>query len=60
MTLPANELVAHYARQQGKPEQQLDYVVFVDARERRRQAYISTEAAFRASHKRTKWDIFQR
>jgi len=59
-TLPANELAAFYARHHGKPSAQLELVFFVDARERQRSTFLSTEASFRASHRRSKWDIAQK
>jgi hypothetical protein len=59
LTLPANELVAQYARRAGTPGAQLEFVAFIDARERIRQAFLSNEEAFRHSHRRLKWDIAQ-
>jgi hypothetical protein len=58
-TLPANEIAAHYARQHGRDGADLDFVLFVDAREKLRKAFLSTEAAFRASAERSKWDLSQ-
>jgi hypothetical protein len=60
MTLPANEIAAQYAREHGTAKAQLELVAFVDAREKSREAYLSSEEAFRATHARTKWDIAQR
>ncbi|HZO14342.1 MAG TPA: YiiX/YebB-like N1pC/P60 family cysteine hydrolase, partial [Polyangiaceae bacterium] len=59
MTLPANELALKYAREAGTAAAQLDFVVFVDAREDLGEAFVSSEEAFRASARRTKWDIAQ-
>ena len=59
-TLPANELAAFYSRNYAKPEAQLELVFFIDARERQRRTFLSTEESFRASHQRSKWDIAQR
>jgi hypothetical protein len=59
MTLPAHEMVTKYAREAGTPGAQLDFVVFIDAREDLHQAFVSTEEAFRATANRTKWDIAQ-
>jgi len=48
-----------YAREAGTAAAQLDFVVFVDAREDLAEAFVSSEEAFRASARRTKWDIAQ-
>ncbi|MED5373366.1 MAG: YiiX/YebB-like N1pC/P60 family cysteine hydrolase [Myxococcota bacterium] len=58
-TLPANDLVAQAAQAVGTPEQQLDFVLFLDARERQDVAVRSTEAAFWESWQRVKWDMAQ-
>jgi hypothetical protein len=57
MTLPANELARIYDAQADDPNRELDFVFFVDAHEKDRTVVISDEAAFRASWKRTKWDV---
>jgi hypothetical protein len=59
-TLPANELVKRYAAEADLPNRQLDFVLFLDAREKEQRAFASDENAFRASFKRLKWDIAQR
>jgi hypothetical protein len=59
-TLPANDVAKFYAAQAGDEGGPLDFVVFVDARERQRQAFLSNEEAFRATHERTKWDLSQK
>ena len=56
-TLPANDIAAQYAREHGTPGAQLDFVLFIDAREKEGRAFVSTEEAFRATHERTQWDI---
>ena len=43
----------------GSAAAQLDFVVFVDAREDLGEAFVASEEAFRASARRTKWDIAQ-
>ena len=58
-TLPANDIAAQYAREHGTPDAQLDFVLFIDAREKEGQAFVSTEPSFRATHERTQWDISQ-
>ena len=45
-TLPANDIAAQYARDVGTSQQQFDFVVFVDASEKERRAFISDERAF--------------
>ncbi len=59
-TLPANELVRMFAEQAGTDRQQLDFVAFLDARERRGWAIWESEEAFKESHRRLKWDVAQR
>ena len=58
-TLPANDIAAQFANQRGSDQQQLDFVLFVDAREKDQRAFMSNEEAFAASHLRPKWDIVQ-
>jgi hypothetical protein len=60
MTLPANDIARLYALEADSADRQLDFVYFLDARERERVAVVSDEPAFRASHQRIKWDIAQR
>ncbi|MCP4653831.1 MAG: hypothetical protein GY856_00280 [bacterium] len=60
LTLPANEIARVYAEEYGSPEAQFDFVYFLDGRERELKAVVGSEEAFRGSHQRFKWDIFQR
>lgn len=60
MTLPPNELVRQFDQELGTAAQQLDFVAFLDGRERQRDAVERDVAAFRASHARLKWDVAQR
>lgn len=60
LTLPANEIARLYAAAVGTAEAQLDFVYFLDAREREQKAVVADETAFRQSHARFKWDLFQR
>jgi len=60
LTLPANEIARLYAEEYGSPEAQFDFVYFLDGRERELRAVVASEEAFRGSHQRFKWDIFQR
>ncbi len=58
-TLPANEIVRVFDLQFGTPDQQLDFVWFLDGREGSGKAVVGDLASFRASHRRPKWDILQ-
>lgn len=59
-TLPANEVVKRFDSEAGSASRQLDFVVFVDAKEKEQKVFAADEAAFRASWKRLKWDIAQK
>ncbi|MCK9462303.1 MAG: hypothetical protein M0R80_21980 [Proteobacteria bacterium] len=59
-TLPANEIARLYAKERGRPDAQLEFVLFLDAREAEGRAVVSDEAAFAATPDRTKWDVAQR
>lgn len=59
MTLPPNHLVAQVDRDWGGDKHQLDLVWFLDGRERKAAAMWGDESAFRASHRRPKWDLSQ-
>jgi hypothetical protein len=59
-TLPANEIARLYAEERGRADRQLDFVLFLDAREREGRAVVADEEAFAASHRRLKWDVAQR
>jgi Permuted papain-like amidase enzyme, YaeF/YiiX, C92 family len=59
-TLPAHGIVAQYAAEAGQPDAQLDFVAFVDAREKQGQAFLSTEAALRGTVHRSQYDVFQK
>jgi hypothetical protein len=56
-TLPANEIAKLFDRQADTPEQQLDFVYFLDGREKTRSAVVANESTFRSSWKRKKWSI---
>ena len=58
-TLPPNSVVRQFDRDYGTPAQQLDFVWFLDGREKEGTASFSDLAAFRDSHRRYKWDIAQ-
>jgi hypothetical protein len=59
MTLPANDIARRFA-EQDRANPELDFVFFIDASEKERRAFFSTEPAFRESWKRPKWDVAQR
>jgi hypothetical protein len=58
-TLPANAIARLYAEERRRPDRQLDFVWFLDGRERERRAVVADEAAFAASWRRPKWDVAQ-
>jgi len=58
-TLPANELVRQFDEGFDSPNRQLDFVYFVDGREKESRAEVGDVTAFRASWKRPKWDVLQ-
>ena len=59
LTLPPTDIVKVFDEQFGKPEQQLDFVGFLDGREASKDATEASAEAFRASWLRPKWDISQ-
>ncbi len=58
-TLPANGIVEQWAMSRGSEEQQFDFVLFLDAREKEGVAVHADGATFAATHARVKWDIAQ-
>ncbi len=58
-TLPANEIVKAFDQQRTEAPQ-LDFVLFVDAKEKDGSVFENTAEALRASWKRLKWDVAQR
>ncbi len=59
-TLPANQIVRRFDADLERGFPQMDFVLFLDGNERSGKAALASEAAFRATWKRTKWDIAQR
>ena len=59
-TLPANELARQFVDARGTSSAQLEFVVFVDAIEKQREAVVSDETSFVASPERSKWDYRKR
>ena len=61
-TLPANDVVRQYAAQLKLPEdkRQLDFVYFLDGREKKGDAVVASPEDFAASWERPKWDVVQK
>lgn len=58
-TLPANELVRQFDAHFDQPERPLDFVYFLDGREKEGYAVHRDAEAFRSSWRRPKWDVLQ-
>jgi hypothetical protein len=58
-TLPPNEIVRLFDAEADRSDRQLDFVYFLDGREREGRAAVADAAAFRSSHRRSKWDLAQ-
>jgi len=58
-TYPANELARVYAEEHGTDDPQLEFVLFLEAKESLGKAVVADEAAFRATPDRSKWDLAQ-
>ena len=54
---PANEIAKQFAAQQGTPQQQFDFVMFLDGHEGKRQAVAASLEEFSASCQRPKWHL---
>lgn len=61
-TLPANEIVRQYAQQLKSPNAspEMEFVYFLDGREKEGKAVVSTKKDFVASWERPKWDTAQK
>ena len=57
--VPPTEIVRTFRDERDKPERQLDFVYFLDGRERERDAVVADAAALAQSCDRPKWDIVQ-
>jgi hypothetical protein len=57
--VPPTELVRHFRDHLGKPTAQLDFVQFLEGRERERQAVVASAEALATTVDRPKWDIVQ-
>jgi len=60
VAVPPTEIVRTFAEEQGREDAQLDFVYFLDGRERGGTAMIRDAAALAASADRPKWDVMQR
>jgi len=58
-TLPPNDIAGQFDRKHGTDTEQFDFVAFLDGREAQGIAIEATEADFRNSWTRPKWDIYQ-
>jgi hypothetical protein len=56
-TLPANDIARQFDAELGTPDQQLDFVLFLDGHERGGVAVEASVDEFRNSHERPKWHI---
>ncbi len=59
-TLPANQIVRRFDADLERGFPQMDFVLFLDGNEHSGKVALASEAAFRATWKRTKWDIAQK
>lgn len=57
--LPPTEMIKQFAREHGTPRQQMDFVYFLDGRERERKAVVGTLEDFLKTPLRPKWDFLQ-
>jgi len=58
--VPPNNIVKKFDREFGTPDQELDFVYFLDGSEKNKKADVKGLAEFRNSHKRPKWDVAQK
>jgi hypothetical protein len=57
--VPPTEIARYFRDHRDKPEQQLDFVYFLEGREREQRAVVSNADDFAATCERPKWDIVQ-
>ncbi|MBN1816850.1 MAG: hypothetical protein JW828_05790 [Sedimentisphaerales bacterium] len=58
-TLPTNEIARLYAESFDREDRPMDFVYFLDAREKEGIAVVATEEDYRQSWKRVKWSFWQ-
>lgn len=59
VAVPPTEIVRVFAAERGREDAQLDFVYFLDGRERGHDALVQDEVAFAESCDRPKWDVLQ-
>ena len=52
-----NDIVIKFDKQAGTPEEELEFLFFIDSFEGRNRSFISSMDEFRATHARPSWDI---
>ncbi|MBN2361302.1 MAG: protein tyrosine phosphatase [Deltaproteobacteria bacterium] len=57
--VPPTEFVRTLSRERGQPDRQLDFVYFLEGREREKKAVVGTEETLARTATRSKWDIVQ-
>jgi len=57
--VPPTEIARHFRDHLGKPEQQLDFVYFLEGREKEHRAVVANSESLAATCERPKWDIVQ-
>lgn len=57
--LSPNSIVRKFASEYGSPEQELEFIYFLEGSEGDGKAYLRGPDAFLASHERSKWDVSQ-
>jgi len=57
--VPPTEIVRHFRDHLGKSDQQLDFVYFLEGREREQRAVVANAEALATTCERPKWDIVQ-
>lgn len=57
--VPPTEIARHFRDHLGKPDQQLDFVYFLEGREREHEAVVANAEALATTCERPKWDIVQ-
>lgn len=60
MVIPPNDMVELFDKQFGTPDQELDFVYFLDGSEKKQKAFVRGLPEFRESCKRLKWDVMQK
>ncbi|HKS16290.1 MAG TPA: YiiX/YebB-like N1pC/P60 family cysteine hydrolase [Planctomycetota bacterium] len=58
--LPPNDMAAQFDAWRNESDPPLEFVAFLDGREKKGDCVRRDEAAFRASHRRPKWDFLQK